>query len=129
MALEIKAKLLNKLDVVRGKGKFGDWAKQEFVVETFDQYPKKICMNVWGDDKVSDFGQYSIGETLIFSVNLESREFKGRWYTDVRAWKVTKNVSIRSTDDDMPPVNTEEPFSEPMCNIEDTHTTEEDLPF
>ena len=54
MAVEIKCKLVEKLQIESGKTARGPWCKQNFVVETIESYPRKICMNVWGDDKVSE---------------------------------------------------------------------------
>ena len=90
MAIEIKCKLAGKLQVQKGSSARGTWCKQEFIVETIETYPRKICMNVWGDDKVAELSGYNVGETLTVSVNIESREFNGRWYTDVRAWKLQR---------------------------------------
>ncbi len=90
MAIEIKCKLLNKMQVQNGTSARGAWCKQDFIVETIETYPRKICMNVWGDDKVAELGSFNTGETLVVSVNIESREFNGRWYTDVRAWKIQR---------------------------------------
>ncbi len=90
MNLELVAKLERHLPVQSGKSARGDWSKQEFVVETQDTYPKKICMNVWGEDKIKELQNYNEGELLRISFNLESREFNGRWYTDIRAWKLER---------------------------------------
>ncbi|MBR5183160.1 MAG: DUF3127 domain-containing protein, partial [Bacteroidales bacterium] len=48
MAMDIKCKLLDKLAVQSGTSARGPWSKQDFIVETLEQYPRKICMNVWG---------------------------------------------------------------------------------
>ena len=91
MAVDIKCKLLDKLVVQNGTSARGPWSKQDFIVETLEQYPRKICMNVWGQDKVNELTQYNAGEVLTISVNIESREFNGRWYTDVRAWRIQRD--------------------------------------
>ena len=49
-------------------------------------------MNVWGQDKVNELSSYNAGEMLNVSVNIESREFNGRWYTDVRAWRIQRDA-------------------------------------
>jgi len=92
MAVDIKCKLIEKLQVESGNSARGPWRKQNFIVETVETYPRKICMNVWGDDKVSELQVYGIGEVLNVSVNIESREFNGRWYTDVRAWRIQRDM-------------------------------------
>lgn len=91
MAVDIKCKLVNKLQVQNGSSARGPWCKQDFIVETIETYPRKICMNVWGDEKVAELAGYNAGDNLSVSVNIESREFNGRWYTDVRAWRIQKD--------------------------------------
>ncbi|MDR6195159.1 DUF3127 domain-containing protein [Siphonobacter sp. SORGH_AS_0500] len=89
MALEIEGILQQVLPEVNGTSKTGNpWVKQDFVIETTeDQYPKKVNFSLWGD-KVADFKQYTTGDKIKVSFNLESREYNGRWYTEARAWKV-----------------------------------------
>ena len=90
MALEINGKLIQKLELQSGVSKSGsNWQKQEFVIETDEQYPKKICANLWGD-KIDMLSSVNIGDNVTLSFNIESREFNGRWYTDVKAWKLEK---------------------------------------
>lgn len=85
--MQLTAKLIQVLPVQTGNGKNGQWKKQDIVVETTEsQYPKKICVSVWGD-KISE-SQLVIGSLLTISFDVESREFNGKWYTDVKAWKV-----------------------------------------
>src|ERR1700761_3302582 len=92
MALELTGKLIKILAPQTGTGKNGNWVKQEFIVETMDQYPKKVCISAWGD-KVDDIKKHNLGDLLRLSVNLESREFNERWYTDIRAWKIEDESS------------------------------------
>ncbi len=85
--MEIKGKLQIILAVTEGTGKNGPWKKQDFVIETFDNFPKKICMNVW-QDKVDELKKYKIGDVITCSLDISSREYNGRWYTDIRAWRI-----------------------------------------
>jgi len=87
MALELTGKLIKVLNPQSGQGKNGTWQKQEFVIETADQYPKKICVTAWSD-KVDDLKKYTLGDNLKVSVNLESREYNEKWYTEARAWRI-----------------------------------------
>lgn len=97
MAIDIKCRLVGKLQVQNGNSARGAWCKQDFIVETIETYPRKICMNVWGEDKVAELSGYNIGENLTISVNIESREFNGRWYTDVRAWRIQMENAAQNT--------------------------------
>lgn len=84
--MELKGKLIQLLPLQTGTGKNGEWKKQDVIVETEGQYPKKVCISIWGD-KINT-SQLQIGKLLNISFDIESREYNGRWYTDVKAWKI-----------------------------------------
>jgi hypothetical protein len=86
--MEITGKLIQKLPVQSGVSSQGNnWSKAEFVIETVEQYPKKVCANLWGD-RAKALDQFQLGSLITVSFDLESREYNGRWYTDVKAWRV-----------------------------------------
>ena len=87
--MEIKGKIIEILPEKSGQSANGEWRKQEYILETDTSYPKKICFMAWGD-KIGEFNLQQ-GENVEVSVDLESREYNGRWYTDVKAWKVSKD--------------------------------------
>jgi hypothetical protein len=87
--MEINGKIIELLPEKSGESANGPWRKQEYILETDGQYPKKVCFMAWGD-KIDQF-DIKQGENLVVSVDLESREFNGRWYTDVKAWKVSRS--------------------------------------
>ena len=84
--MEIRGRLVKVLPVQTGQGRNGEWKKQDFVLETEGTYPKKVCISVWGD-KVN-MASFVEGSMLNASIDVESREFNGKWYTNVTAWKV-----------------------------------------
>lgn len=89
MSLELEGKIISKLPVQSGTSARGPWQKQEFVIEYQEgNYPTQVCMNVWGEEKVKDLERFQAGTSVKVSFNLNSREFNGRWYTDVRAWRI-----------------------------------------
>ncbi len=114
--MQLTAKLIQLLPQQTGTGKNGQWKKQDMIVETEATYPKKICVSVWGD-KIDTAG-IQPGNILKIDFDVESREFNGRWYTDVKAWKIevagsaspvavdklTSNIGPENTnnDDDLP---------------------------
>ncbi|MCL2132643.1 MAG: DUF3127 domain-containing protein [Lentimicrobiaceae bacterium] len=88
MALEVIGKVLKILPKQNGVGKNGAWSKCDFVIETMEQYPRKICISAWGDKSDNLEQQCPAGKLVKVSVNIESREFNDKWYTDVRAWRI-----------------------------------------
>ena len=116
--MEISGVVVSLLPQQSGQGKNGTWKKQEFIIETPGQYPKKVCLSLWGE-KVDEI-KISVGEKITASVNIESREYNSRWYTEVRAWKVQKESGSQKGSDVPPP--TEDSF------VPDNSGTD-DLPF
>lgn len=87
--MEITGKIIQALPEVGGTSRAGNaWRKREYVLETQETYPKKVCFNFFGD-RIDQYPM-QVGDLMTVSFDLESREFNGRWYTDVRAWKAEK---------------------------------------
>lgn len=86
--MEITGKIIRILPLQSGQGRNGEWKKQDFVLETNEQYPKKVCFTVWGD-KI-DLFNIQMGDDLTVSITIESREYNEKWYTNIQAWKVDK---------------------------------------
>ena len=87
MALELEGRIARKMNVQGGTTARGAWSKQEFIFEYQEgNFPSQVCMHVWGDDKVRELDKYQVGDKVKVSFNLGSREYNGRWYTDVRVW-------------------------------------------
>jgi len=84
--MQLTAKLTQLLPIQTGTGKNGEWKKQDIIVETEGQYPKKVCVSIWGD-KINE-GQLQIGNILKIDFDIESREYNSKWYTDIKAWKI-----------------------------------------
>ena len=84
--MELQGKCIAALPIESGTSKSGNaWQKQNFVIETAGQYPKKVCFQLFGD-KVNDCP--NVGEEVKVSFDPESREWNGRWFTQLNAWKV-----------------------------------------
>lgn len=87
--MEITGKIIQKLAPQSGTSKAGNaWKKQEYVLETFDSYPKKVKFDFFGER--ADQYPLEVGDTITLSYDIESREFNQRWYTDIRGWKAEK---------------------------------------
>ncbi len=86
--MDITGKIVQLLPLQSGQGKNGLWRKQDYIIELGGQYPKNVCFNIWGD-KIDTF-QLKVGDEVKVDFDLESREFNGRWYTDVKAWNVSR---------------------------------------
>jgi len=108
--MELTGKLILINQLVSGEGKNGVWKKQDIIVETNGQYPKKVCFTLWGDkiDKLSAV----IGDTIEVSFDIESKEYNGRWFTEARAWMVKKETKEKEANLYIPPEVDNVPFQE-----------------
>ena len=133
MALELEGRIVRKLGVQSGTSARGNWSKQEFVFEYQEgNFPTQVCMNVWGEDKVRELDKYQVGDKVKISFNLSSREYNGRWYTDVRAWRIEPAGSAPQTPGyAQPSAGFSAPVSAPMPSADDMSSplSEDDLPF
>lgn len=86
--LNVTGRVLQILPLQQGTSKAGNpWQKQEFVLEQGGQYPRKVCISLFGDN-VAKIPQ--VGQDVMVSVDIESREFNGRWYTEIKAWNIVQ---------------------------------------
>ena len=128
MALELTGKLLQKLPVHSGQSAKGAWSKQEFVIETQENYPRKVCMSVWGVDKVNELSSFADGEVVKVGFNIESRPFNDRWYTDVRAWRIERS-GTQEVSAPTPFAHNPVPYSDPGFLDSSNSSEIDDLPF
>lgn len=100
MSLEIEGTLVKVLPEKSGEGKNGRWLKQDFIIETNDKFPKQVCISLW-NDKAKMLEMFKEGDAVKAGINIESREFREKWYTDVKAWRLEK-AGGESPQDDFP---------------------------
>lgn len=122
--MEIEGKIIQLLDEQTGQGRNGTWRKREYVIETQEQYPKKVCFNLWGD-KIDQF-KMNVGDLVKVHFDVESREYNGRWYTDVKGWKVE---SVGANTADLPPLPDEGSADLSAPDLNPPPPGEDDLPF
>lgn len=84
--MDITGKIIVALEPLSGTSRAGNaWKKREYVLETQETYPKKVFFNFFGD-RVDQY-PLNVGDMVKISFDINSREFNGRWYTDISAWK------------------------------------------
>lgn len=103
--MEIIGKLTLILPEQRGESARGAWLRGGFVIETEEQFSRKIAFSIWGEDKYAALKAITIGTTIKVIFNIESREYNERWYTDCRCTQIeTFNPAMPSN-----PYNTTAP--------------------
>ena len=87
--MKVNGKLVKFLEVQKGTSKAGkEWMKQEFVIDTGGEYNPEVCVSVFGEDKVKALKQFKEGQELEVEINIYSREYKGKYYHSIDAWKI-----------------------------------------
>ena len=84
--MEIVGKVVQLGTLIEGNSPRGPWKKQELIIETQEQFPKKVCLLCWGD-RVNEANNFFVGQLIKAQIRIESREFNGKWYTDVTAFR------------------------------------------
>ena len=84
--MEILGKVVRLGNLSEGTSARGAWKKQELIIETLEQYPKNVCL-VCGGDRVIEAQNFTPGQIIKAQISIESREFNGKWYTDVRPFR------------------------------------------
>ncbi len=126
--MEISGKIIAVLPQATGQGKNGMWRSQDYVLETADQYPKKVCFNLF-NDKIDKF-TIALDDTVTISFDIESREYNGRWYTSIRAWNVKKEDAANANNTvSQPGISSFPPASSAPFGPSDDQDNLTDLPF
>lgn len=123
--MEITGKIIAVLPERGGTSKTGnEWKMQEYVIETHEQYPRKVCFNVFGADKIAQFN-IQTGEEMTVSFDINAREYNGRWYNDIRAWRIERGTAPVETS----PVAAVSDAPQTKVEKFDTQNDPDDLPF
>lgn len=119
MSLSIIGKLVKTLEIESGTSKAGkEWKKQSFIIDTGSQFNPEICFNLFGEEKISMITGIQNGEEIEVSFNLSSREYNGKYYHNIDAWRINKTASS---------ISNESENTSPFPSEEDS--VEDDLPF
>lgn len=89
------------LDPITGTGRNGEWKKQELIIKTSGEHSRQICLIAWGDTVQVD--NLKAGDPIKAHINIESREWNGRWFTDVKVWRIEAQDEDRQAEPVPPP--------------------------
>ena len=114
--MEISGKIIQVLPEQGGVSKTSgkEWKLQAYVLETQEQYPRKVYFEVFGEDRIKA-NPCQLDDIVTVSFDIESREFNGRWYTSIRAWKIQQGVVDAAAPQVVPAA---QPVPAPQANVE-----------
>ena len=94
--MEVVGKIIQVLPAQEGIGRNGNpWKVQPYVLETLDQYPRKVHFEVFGEERIKQ-NPCDVDQLVTVSFDIESREFNGRWYTSIRAWRIQQGDTTQA---------------------------------
>jgi len=97
--LKVSGKIVKILEVEKGTSKAGkEWEKQNFVIDTGAQYNPEVCFGLFGSEKIEMLAQHKEGADVDVLFNISSREFNGKYYHNIDAWKIESNVQAVNPD-------------------------------
>lgn len=110
--MEVIGKLVKKLEIEKGISKAQkEWQKQSIVIDTEAQFNPLICISFFGDEKIGLLKGLKQGDEIEVGINISSREFEGKYYTQVDGWKVNKTTETEAPKiDSAPPEDDDLPF-------------------
>ena len=92
--LEFTGKVIAVLDKRSGTSKSGNaWVTQEYVIETSEQYPKKCCFSLFGEEKIAACN-IKIGETITAHIDIDARQWESKWFNSISAWKIERASDV-----------------------------------
>jgi hypothetical protein len=132
--MDITGKVVRLGAYTEGSSARGPWRKQELIIETDEQYPRTVCLICW-TNQVEEAQKFAPGQIIKAQIEISSREFNGKWYTDVRVWRfepvvasttpsVTADQPVQQPVHQTPPVATEQEYFAPAGD-----DSVDDLPF
>ena len=133
--MEIIGKVVRLGNLVEGTSARGPWRKQELIIETEEQYPRTVCLTCW-TNQIDEIQKFAPGQTIKAQIEISSREFNGKWYTDVRVWRfdpvgaTTAPVAAPTQPVQQPMMHQTPPAAAPAQDFyPPTEDSVDDLPF
>ena len=117
--MEIVGKIIQVLPLQEGVGKSSGqpWKIQSYVLETQEQYPKKVCFELFGEERINN-NRCQLDDIVTVSFDIDSHEYNGKWYTRIRAWRVQQGIVT----------NNDQPMAQPVAQTTQTAQTVQQQP-
>lgn len=87
--MQVKGKIIAELQPKTGTSAKGEWTVKPYVLCTEGEHSKKVCFEVFGADRIIEFN-LRVGDEVTVHLDIDAREYNGKWYNQVRAWKVER---------------------------------------
>lgn len=122
--MELSGRIYAVLRERSGTSARGEWKAQSFVIETHDQYPRKMVFDVFGAERLQRFNIKSGDEVTVF-FDIDAHEYQGRWFNNIRAFDV-RQLDAAAAD---PQTTQAAPAPFPPAQPDAAGESTDDLPF
>ena len=129
--MEITGKVVRLGGLTEGTSAKGPWRKQDLIIETDEQYPKTVCLTCW-TNQINEIQNMVPGQLIKAQIDISSREFNGKWYTDVRVWRfdpITAQTAQQTAPQEMHQTPPAVPSGGPEEFFGSDSNNGDDLPF
>lgn len=129
--MELQGKVIAVLPARSGVSARGEWKTQSFVIETHDNFPRKMVFDVFGEERLTRFN-IQLGQEVNVSFDIDAHEYNGRWFNDIRAFDVrlvNPNTVGAAPAAQAAPAAPQQPASAPFPPQPEQSNSDDDLPF
>lgn len=132
--MELQGRVIAVMEPREGTSARGPWKSQQYVIETHDQYPKKMVFDIFGAERIDQFA-IKAGEEILVSFDVDAHEYNGRWFNNIRAWNIQRVDAAAAQAGNMPPAAPIAPQSQPAAGSQApfppaaSDNAADDLPF
>lgn len=85
--MELQGRVIAETEERSGTSARGEWKLKGYVIETHENYPRKMMFEVFGEERLRRFN-IQVGQEVLVSFDIDAREYNGRWYNSIRAFDV-----------------------------------------
>lgn len=129
--MELQGKVIAVLPARSGVSARGEWKSQSFVIETHDNFPRKMVFDVFGEERLTRFN-IQLGQEVNVSFDIDAHEYNGRWFNNIRAFDVRlvdPNTVSAAPAAQAAPAAPQQPANAPFPPQPEQSNSDDDLPF
>lgn len=128
--MELQGKVIAVLPARSGVSARGEWKSQSFVIETHDNFPRKMAFDVLGEERLTRFN-IQLGQEVNVSFDIDAHEYNGRWFNNIRAFDVrlVDPNTVAAPAAQAAPAAPQQPANAPFPPQPEQSNSDDDLPF
>lgn len=126
--MELQGKVIAVLPARSGVSARGEWKSQSFVIETHDNFPRKMAFDVLGEERLTRFN-IQLGQEVNVSFDIDAHEYNGRWFNNIRAFDVRLVAPNTVSAAQAAPAAPQQPANAPFPPQPEQSNSDDDLPF